>query len=115
MKTLKINNLNDLEAFISDEALNKEHRFDVFNEALKDFSFYVVIVKDENQNQIVDHQNKLVENMKRLINEIRTNPTKNNYTGFTVIYKEDLTRLTTDELIARAKAFQQTKQLTIKN
>ncbi len=87
MKQLIINTLDELEAFICDESISKEHRLQVFKTALKDYLFHIILVKQEDENEINDENNKLVENMKRLINNIRETPEQINFIGFWVQYK----------------------------
>ena len=86
MKKLKIDTLYKLETFISDDSISKEARLEVFEHALKEYVFFIVLVKDEDQKEVFDPDNKIVAEMKRLINEIRTVPQKQNYKGFMVLY-----------------------------
>ncbi len=86
MKKLKIDTLDKLETFISDDSISKEARLEVFEHALKEYVFFIVLVKDEDQKEVFDPDNKIVAEMKRLINEIRTVPQKQNYKGFMVLY-----------------------------
>ena len=86
MKKLKIDTLDKLETFISDDSISKEARLEVFEHALKEYVFFIVLVKDEEQKEVFDPDNKIVAEMKRIINEIRTVPQKQNYKGFMVLY-----------------------------
>lgn len=86
MKKLKIDTLEKLETFISDESLSKAARLEVFEHALKEYVFFIVLVKDEDQKEVFDPDNKIVAEMKRIINEIKTTPQKQNYKGFMVLY-----------------------------
>ena len=43
-------------------------------------------MKDEDQKEVFDPDNKIVAEMKRIINEIKTAPQKQNYKGFMVLY-----------------------------
>ena len=86
MKKLKIDTLEKLETFISNDSLSKEARLEVFEHALKEYVFFIVLVKDEDQKEVFDPDNKIVAEMKRIINEIKTVPQKQNYKGFMVLY-----------------------------
>lgn len=86
MKKLKIDTLDKLETFISDDSISKEARLEVFEHALKEYVFFIVLVKDEDQKEVFDPDNKIVAEMKRIINEIKTVPQKQNYKGFMVLY-----------------------------
>lgn len=86
MKKLKIDTLEKLETFISNDSLSKEARLEVFEHALKEYVFFIVLVKDEDQKEVFDPDNKIVAEMKRIINEIKTAPQKQNYKGFMVLY-----------------------------
>ena len=86
MKKLKIDTLDKLETFISDDSISKEARLEVFEHALKEYVFFIVVVKDEDQKEVFDPDNKIVTEMKRIINEIKTGPQKQNYKGFMVLY-----------------------------
>ena len=86
MKKLKIDTLDKLETFISDDSISKEARLEVFEHALKEYVFFIVLVKDEDQKEVFDPDNKIVAEMKRIINEIKATPQKQNYKGFMVLY-----------------------------
>ena len=86
MKKLKIDTLEKLETFISNDSLSKEARLEVFEHALKEYVFFIVLVKDEDQKEVFDPDNKIVAEMKRIINEIKATPQKQNYKGFMVLY-----------------------------
>ena len=86
MKKLKIDTLDKLETFISDDSISKEARLEVFEHALKEYVFFIVLVKDEDQKEVFDTDNKIVAEMKRIINDIKTVPQKQNYKGFMVLY-----------------------------
>ena len=86
MKKLKIDTLYKLETFISDDSISKEARLEVFEHALKEYVFFIVLVKDEDQKEVFDPDNKIVAEMKRIINEIKATPQKQNYKGFMVLY-----------------------------
>ena len=86
MKKLKIDTLEKLETFISNDSLSKEARLEVFEHALKEYVFFIVVVKDADQKEVFDPDNKIVAEMKRIINEIKTVPQKQNYKGFMVLY-----------------------------
>ena len=86
MKKLKIDTLEKLETFIRNDSLSKEARLEVFEHALKEYVFFIVLVKDEDQKEVFDTDNKIVAEMKRIINEIITVPQKQNYKGFMVLY-----------------------------
>ena len=87
MKKLKIDTLEKLETFISDDSISKEARLEVFEHALKEYVFFIVVVKDEDQKEVFDPDNKIVAEMKRIINEIKTAPQKQNHKGFMVLYQ----------------------------
>lgn len=83
MKQLKINTLDELEKFISDESISKENRLKVFRQALKDYVFYIILNAEE---PIPADQNFcLTAEMKRIINEIKTTATKSNCMTFMVL------------------------------
>ena len=86
MKKLKIDTLYKLETFISDDSISKEARLEVFEHALKEYVFFIILVKDEDQKEVFDPDKKIVAEMKRIINEIKTVPQKQNYKGFMVLY-----------------------------
>ena len=86
MKKLTIDTLEKLETFISNDSLSKEARLEVFEHALKEYVFFIVLVKDEDQKEVFDPDNKIVAEMKRIINEIKATPQKQNYKGFMVLY-----------------------------
>lgn len=86
MKKLKIDTLYKLETFISDDNISKEARLEVFQQALKEYVFFIVLVKDEDQKEIFDPDDNILSDMKRIINEIKTTPQKLNYKGFLVLY-----------------------------
>ena len=43
--------------------------------------FFIVVVKDADQKEVFDPDKKIVAEMKRIINEIKTAPQKQNYKG----------------------------------
>ena len=44
MKKLKIDTLEKLETFISDDSISKEAHLEVFEHALKEYVFFIVVV-----------------------------------------------------------------------
>jgi hypothetical protein len=85
MAKIKIDSLEKLERFISNEKVSKESRFKVFKLALKDYVFYVELDKGENVG-FFDPESKIIADMKKKISEIKKTPQSSHYRGLMVIY-----------------------------
>lgn len=69
---IKIDNLDQLETFISDETIKPKDRFTVFLEALR--SYNIMIISFSRGSEATD--NKAVETMLKIIESIKENPDK---------------------------------------
>lgn len=84
----QITSLEDLNAFVSDEANTKELKLKVFLESMKAFPLKVMVITIANGNHLVDDpHNILVPNMQRVLAEIIAEPNKDYFSGFMVILK----------------------------
>lgn len=84
----KINSLDDLSRFISDDTVSKELKLKVFIESLKDYPVTVMpIFSDRGSNLVHDRDNSLVTNMRRALDEIKADGSKEFYSGFMVLLK----------------------------
>lgn len=85
MRKVRIKTLNDLEAFILNEELSIETRYNAFIAALDNYTFYVMEVKYEDTCTEIENVNEILPQMLRLLNAIRNNE-KLLY-GFWVVFK----------------------------
>lgn len=86
MRKLKIDTLDKLEAFILNENISLENRFDIFALATKQYS--VIILKITNgEGGKIENSNKTLAEMIRIIDDIRATP-ESFIAGFVVQYKK---------------------------
>ena len=84
----KINSLDDLSRFISDENVTKELKLKVFLESLKAYPVRVMTISlNSSKNLVDDPYNRLVPNMQRVLSEIAADGNKEFYSGFMVLLK----------------------------
>ena len=91
MKKLKINSLDDLEQIVLNEKISKLDRYRIFSQALKSYPIvFIEIITDssELQNGIEDKRELLIPQMRKIISELRENPTATHYSGMSVIRNE---------------------------
>jgi hypothetical protein len=88
MAKIKIDSLEKLERFISNEKVSKESRFKVFKLALKDYVFYVELDKGEHVG-FFDPESKIIADMKQQIEKIKATPQSSHYRGLMVIYNNN--------------------------
>lgn len=88
MAKMKITTLDQLENLVLNPKVSKVDKYLIFKQALKSFPIvFIDVVTDDNEllNGIEDENNTLIPKMKKIISEIRNNPTATNYSGMSVI------------------------------
>lgn len=88
MSKKKIATLDQLEKFILNPKISKADKYKVFSQALQDLPIVfieIVLDDDESTNGIEDLDNKIIEQMQKIISEIRNNPTAKHYSGISVV------------------------------
>lgn len=88
MAKMKINNLDQLEKLVLNPKISKIDKYLIFKNVLQSFPIIfidVVTADSELLNGIEDKDNRLVNDMKRIISEIRNNPTAKNYSGMSIV------------------------------
>lgn len=91
MKKLKIATLDELEKLVLNPKIAKLDKYNVFSKVLQDYPIvFIEIILDvsEELNGIEDKDNRLLNDMKRIISEIRLNPTAKHYSGLSVVRNE---------------------------
>lgn len=91
MKKLKIATLDELEKLVLNPKISKLDKYNVFSKVLQDYPIvFIEIILDvsEELNGIEDKDNRLLNDMKRIISEIRLNPTAKHYRGLSVVRNE---------------------------
>jgi hypothetical protein len=85
---MEITNLDDLSRLISDDSVSKEIKLRVFLEALKGYPVRIMTICNNGGKNLVDDPNDaLVPNMLRVLNEIKSDSSKDFYSGFMIILK----------------------------
>lgn len=88
MKKLKINSLDDLEKIVLNPKISKLDKYTIFSKVLQDYPIiFIEIILDDSEamDGIEDKDNRLVNDMKRIISEIRLNPTAKHYSGLSIV------------------------------
>ena len=88
MKKLKIATLDELEKLVLNPKISKLNKYNVFSKVLQDYPIvFIEIILDDSEelNGIEDKDNRLVNDMKRIISEIRLNPTAKHYSGLSIV------------------------------
>ncbi len=88
MKNIKINNLDQLEDLVFNPKISKIDKYLIFKNVLQSFPIiFIDIVLDDSEamNGIEDENNTLIPTMKKIILEIRNNPTAKNYSGMSIV------------------------------
>ena len=88
MKNIKINNLDQLEDLVFNPKISKIDKYLIFKNVLQSFPIiFINIVLDDSEamNGIEDENNTLIPTMKKIILEIRNNPTAKNYSGMSIV------------------------------
>lgn len=88
MKKLKITTLDQLERVVENPKISKLDKFQIFTKALEKYPIvFIEIILDDSEelNGIEDKDNRLLNDMKRIISEIRLNPTAKHYSGLSVV------------------------------
>lgn len=68
---IKINTLDDLENFVSNENIRKENRFEVFKMFLRDYKITQIILSDNEQEcNIISDMKQYISNLKNESNHI---------------------------------------------
>lgn len=88
-QTVRIKNLNDLEAFINSESIKLEDRLEVFTQAVENFPLFVFVVKYDDTCKIIENRSDVLAGMLRTIAEIKANPNQKSYTGVWVAYEHN--------------------------
>lgn len=91
MKKLKIATLDELEKLVLNPKIPKLDKYNVFSKVLQDYPIvFIEIILDvsEELNGIEDKDNRLLNDMKRIISEIRLNPSAKHYSGLSVVRNE---------------------------
>ena len=88
MKKLKIATLDELEKLVLNPRISKLDKYNVFSKVLKDYPIvFIEIILDggEATNGIEDQDNRILNDMRKIISEIRLNPTAKHYSGLSVV------------------------------
>ena len=86
MKKIKINNLDQLEDLVLNPKISKVDKYLIFKQVLKSFPIvFIEIVTDDSELQNGIEDNRLVNDMQRIISEIRADPTAKHYSGMSII------------------------------
>lgn len=88
MKKLKINSLDDLEKIVLNPKISKLDKYTIFSKVLQDYPIiFIEIILDDSEamDGIEDKDNRLVNDMKRIISEIRLIPTAKHYSGLSIV------------------------------
>ena len=91
MKKLKLATLDELEKLVLSPKISKLDKYNVFSKVLQDYPIvFIEIILDDSEelNGIEDKDNRLLNDMKRIISEIRLNPTAKHYSGLSVVRNE---------------------------
>lgn len=89
MKKLKIDTLEKLETFISNETIIIEKRLEVFVEALKDYKFFIIEIKYDETCKKIENVEAVARQMVRVVQDIREAPESKFHFGFSVLYKHN--------------------------
>lgn len=87
MKKLKIDSLDKLEAFINNEIISLEDRLTVFTKAIDQYPLFIISVKFDDDSKIIENRSEVLEQMKRLLKELKADPNQATYSGFWVAYE----------------------------
>ena len=91
MKKLKIATLDELEKVVENPKISKLDKYNVFSKVLQDYPIvFIEIILDDSEatNGIEDKDNRILNDMKRIISEIRADPTAKHYSGLSVVRNE---------------------------
>lgn len=75
MKRIKIDTLDKLEAFINNESVSVENRLSVFKQALKQYSLWIMEVKNGTGGDI-EQPERVVSEMLRVVKQLQADPEK---------------------------------------
>ena len=102
MKKLKITTLDELEKIVESPKISKKDKFQIFTKVLEKYPivFIEIILNDsEAINGIEDKDNRLLNDMKRIISEIRLNPSAKHYSGISVVRNDAESSSSPDAII----------------
>lgn len=88
MAKMKINNLDDLEKLVMNSKVYLLDKYLIFKQVLQLYPIvFIDIILDDSDaiNGIEDKDKNLIPKMLKIIAEIRSNPTAENYSGMSVI------------------------------
>ena len=91
MKKLKITTLDQLEKLVLNPKISKSDKFQIFTKVLEKYPIvFIEIILDDSEaiNEIQDKDNRLVNDMRKIISEIRADPTAKHYSGLSVVRNE---------------------------
>ena len=91
MKKLKITTLDQLEKVVENPKISKKDKFQIFTKVLEKYPIvFIEIILDDSEaiNEIQDKDNRLVNDMRKIISEIRADPTAKHYSGLSVVRNE---------------------------
>ena len=102
MKKLKIATLDELEKLVLNPRISKLDKYNVFSKVLKDYPIvFIEIILDDSEatNGIEDKDNRILNDMKRIISEIRADPTAKHYSGLSVVRNDAESSSSPDAII----------------
>ncbi len=88
MKKLEVKSIDELEDLVLNPKVSKEDKYFVFKQVLNLFPIiFIDIILDDSEaiNGIEDKDNRLVNDMLKILSEIRADPTAKHYSGLSVI------------------------------
>ena len=102
MKKLKITSLNELEELVLNPKISKSDKFQIFTKVLEKYPIvFIEIILDDSEatKGIEDKDNRLVNDMRKIISEIRLNPTAKHYSGLSVVRNDAESSSSPDAII----------------
>jgi hypothetical protein len=96
MKKLEVNSIDELEDLVLNPQVSKEDKYFIFKQVLNLFPIiFIDIILDDSEaiNGIEDKDNRLVNDMLKIITEIREDPTAKHYSGLSVIRNDSSDRV----------------------
>lgn len=102
MKKLKIATLDELEKLVLNPKISKKDKFQIFTKVLQDYPIvFIEIILDDSEaiNGIEDKDNRLINDMKKILYEIRADPTAKHYSGLSVVRNDAESSSSPDAII----------------
>ena len=102
MKKLKIATLDQLEKVVENPKISKKDKFQIFTKVLEKYPIvFIEIILDDSEaiNGIQDKDNRLVNDMRKIISEIRADPTAKHYSGLSVVRNDAESSSSPDAII----------------